>query len=157
MKDRAIAAEAAARQVGAKRNRAPFMFERPADLAQRIGSKENWSQAQTQTFQNSFQGMSPRDERQFRRQLADQHAPQNRGPLGMEMGPNEWVNHQIANKAYVRNGILPGAIAGGGIMAGAALTEGAQQLMALMGFIEQGRQQEARVEQSPLIQPGSMS
>ena len=51
---------------------------------------------------------------------------------------------------YVRRGVLPAAVAGGGIMGGALVTEGAQQLMALMGFMQQGAEQQERAEQSPL-------
>lgn len=81
----------------------------------------------------------------------------NRGPAGMgRYGVREGLNRAIATNAVVRREVLPTAVVGGSVMAGAALTEGAQQLMALMGFIEQGRQQEARAEQSPLIQPGSV-
>jgi hypothetical protein len=36
------------------------------------------------------------------------------------------------------------------VAGGAAMTEGAQQLMALMGFMQQGQQQVQRTEESPL-------
>lgn len=75
----------------------------------------------------------------------------NRGPFGKgQMGVREGLNHAIANNAVVRRGVLPVAVGGGGLMAGAALTTGAQNLMALMDFMQGGQEQQARVEQSPL-------
>lgn len=75
----------------------------------------------------------------------------NRGP-GMigQRGIRESANRLIATNAVVRRGVLPVAAAGGGVMAGAAVTTAAQELMALMGFMEQGMAQQERVEQSPL-------
>jgi hypothetical protein len=75
----------------------------------------------------------------------------NRGPfMKGEMGVREGLNHAIANNAVVRRGVLPVAVGGGGLMAGAAVTTGAQNLMALMDFMQSGQEQQARVEQSPL-------
>lgn len=75
----------------------------------------------------------------------------NRGPGGMgKMGLIEGANHLIANEAWARRGALPAAVAGGAVAGGAALTEGAQQLMALMGFMQQGREQQERTAESPL-------
>ena len=75
----------------------------------------------------------------------------NRGPfMKGQMGVREGLNHAIANNAVVRRGVLPVAVGGGGLMAGAALTTGAQNLMALMDFMQGSQEQQARVEQSPL-------
>jgi len=75
----------------------------------------------------------------------------NRGPAAIgQMGVREGLNHAIANNAVVRRGVLPVAVGGGGLMAGAAVTTGAQNLMALMQFMQGGQEQQARVEQSPL-------
>ena len=83
-----------------------------------------------------------------RESFAQQYAPQmNRGPFGMtRRGTMEAVNEGIATNAYVRRGALPVAIVGGG----ALLTEGAQQLLALMGFIKEGNETAARANESPL-------
>jgi len=66
------------------------------------------------------------------------------------LGPRERLSHQFANNALVRRGAYPALAAGGAVAGGAAMTEGAQQLMALMGFMQQGQQQVQRTEESPL-------
>lgn len=83
-----------------------------------------------------------------RAKVARQHASgMRRGPGGVtERGVMEMINQGIAENAYVRRGVLPTAIVGGG----ALLTAPAQQLLALMGFMEQGSQTSERTENSPL-------
>lgn len=74
-----------------------------------------------------------------------------RGPGGMtQRGLGEAAADLVATNAFVRRGVLPGAIGVGGIAGGIAMTEGAQQLMALMGFMREAQAQGERVEQSPL-------
>lgn len=65
-------------------------------------------------------------------------------------GPMESVHRGIAGNAVLRRGVLPAAIGGGGLLAGAAVTTGAQNLMALMEFMQGGQAQQERVENSPL-------
>jgi hypothetical protein len=75
----------------------------------------------------------------------------NRGPFQMtQRGVMEAINEGIAQNPYIRRGLLPTAIGGGGLMAGAAVTAGAQNLMALMQFMQGGQQQQERVQESPL-------
>jgi hypothetical protein len=66
------------------------------------------------------------------------------------MGFGEAVYRGIAENKYIRRGLLPTAIGGGGLLAGAAVTTGAQNLMALMQYMQAGDQQQERVEESPL-------
>jgi hypothetical protein len=79
-----------------------------------------------------------------------------RGPFGpvmdgmTQMGFVEAMNRGIAENKYIRRGLLPTAIGGGGLLAGAAVTTGAQNLMALMQYMQAGDQQQERVEESPL-------
>lgn len=74
-----------------------------------------------------------------------------RGPWDLtNRGFAEAVNQGIAENKYIRRGLLPTAIGGGGLLAGAAVTAGAQNLMALMQYMQAGDQQQERVEQSPL-------
>lgn len=79
-----------------------------------------------------------------------------RGPFppvlegGTQMGFGEAMYQGIAENKYIRRGLLPTAIGGGGLLAGAAVTAGAQNLMALMQYMQAGDQQQERVEQSPL-------
>jgi hypothetical protein len=76
-------------------------------------------------------------------------AQMNRGPLGGEMGLLE-AGMAGLNNRYVRRGGI--GVAGLGAVAGtgALLTEGAQQLMALTQFLQEGEDTRARAEQSPL-------
>jgi hypothetical protein len=83
-----------------------------------------------------------------RARVARQYAPNmSRGPGGYtDRGLMELVNEGIAENAYVRRGVLPTAVVGGG----ALMTAGAQQLLALMGFMQEGSQTGERKENSPL-------
>lgn len=151
----AIDRETKARDAGIERNRNTFMFGKPSEMAQVVGGLDNLDEAQTSALQLKMERQVAGNNAQLYRQgMADQYAPRmNRGLGGLtQMSIAEKANNLIANNAYVRRGALPAAVAGGGLLAGAALTEGAQQLMALMGFIQQGQQQEQRTEQSPLAQ-----
>lgn len=149
----AIAREARAREAGIERNRNTFLFGKPSEMAQVVGGLDNLSKEQMSGLLSEMERHADSN-REYRPGLADQYAPRmNRGFGGLtQMSAAEKANHLIANNVYVRRGALPAAVAGGGVLAGAALTEGAQQLMALMGFIQQGQQQEQRTEQSPLAQ-----
>ena len=145
----ALARETAARDAGIRKQRAGIMFGSPSEVARTIGGQQGWTE---QRVAGVEQGIN-QGGRQYRRTLADEFAPQmNRGPMGIgQMGMTERANNLIANNVYVRRGALPAAVAGGGVLAGAALTEGAQQLMALMGFMQQGAEQEQRAQTSPLV------
>jgi hypothetical protein len=94
---------------------------------------------------------------QERSAVANEYARRlKRGPFGpvldgaTQMGFMEAVNRGIAENKYIRRGLLPAAISGGGLMAGAGVTAGAQGLMALMEYMQAGDQQQERVEESPL-------
>lgn len=67
------------------------------------------------------------------------------------LGPMERMSHQFATNAAIRRGVYPTLAVGGAIAGGAAMTEGAQQLMALMGFLQEGQAQAQRTEESPLV------
>lgn len=149
--DSAIAAQAAQRQAlnmqaGVGRNREAFMNGTPEELAQRIGSEKGMSDPQREALRRRLEITTDRTK------LADRYSPgMNRGPFEMgQQGIMEMINQGIAQNPVVRRGVLPTAVAGGGIMGGALVTEGAQQLMALMGFMQQGAEQQERAEQSPL-------
>lgn len=80
------------------------------------------------------------------------YSPQMKRGMGGfgSLGPRERLSHQFATNAFVRRGAYPALAAGGAVAGGAALTEGAQQLMALMSFMQQGQDQVQRTEESPL-------
>jgi len=88
------------------------------------------------------------DSPEGRAKVARQYAPDmRRGPGGYTgRGVMEMINQGIAENAYVRRGVLPTAVVGGG----ALMTAGAQQLLALMGFMQEGSQTGERTENSPL-------
>lgn len=71
--------------------------------------------------------------------FADRTAARNPGPLRM-------IDQGIAENPWVRRGVLPTAVVGGGAM----LTAGAQQLLQLMGLFEQAKAQQQAVDESPL-------
>lgn len=71
--------------------------------------------------------------------VADQAAARNPGPLRM-------IDQGIATNPWIRRGVLPTAVVGGGAM----LTAGAQQLLQLMGLFEQAKSQQVAVDESPL-------
>jgi len=83
-----------------------------------------------------------------RQQVAREYSPTMRRGPGEFTGRGfmEMVNEGIAGNAYVRRGVLPTAVVGGG----ALMTAGAQQLLALMGFMQEGSQTGERTENSPL-------
>ena len=82
---------------------------------------------------------------QGRQWVADTYGPNMaRGPGGFTgRGAMEAVHGTMANNAYVRRGVL-GA---GAVMGGVGMTAGAQQLMALMQYMQSGQQNEASREQ----------
>lgn len=71
--------------------------------------------------------------------VADQVAARSPGPLRM-------IDQGIAENPWVRRGALPTAVVGGGAM----LTAGAQQLLQLMGLLEQAKSQQVAADESPL-------
>jgi molybdenum-dependent DNA-binding transcriptional regulator ModE len=149
--DEWIAGEAAkraavAQEVGVERNRQAVLNGRADELVKRMANERLLTDEQMKSFSQRL------DNPAKRAALADHYAPRmRRGPGEMtQQGVLESVNRGIAENAVVRRGVLPAAVAGGGIMGGALVTEGAQQLMALMGFMQQGAQQQERAEQSPL-------
>lgn len=76
-------------------------------------------------------------------------AEMNRGLGGyMHRGPLEAIEGLTATNPTVRRTGLVSA----GLGAGAAMTAGAQQLLALMGFMQEGQQTQARAEESPMTQ-----
>lgn len=137
---------AAAQGAGVERNRQAVLNGSTDELVQRIASERQMTDRQRSTLGRQL------GDPLKRAAMADRYAPgMHRGPMEMtQQGVLESINRGIAENAVVRRGVLPAAVAGGGIMGGALVTEGAQQLMALMGFMQQGAQQQERAEQSPL-------
>jgi hypothetical protein len=80
-----------------------------------------------------------------RKMVADTYGPNMaRGPGGlMRKGIMESVHGAMASNAYVRRGVL----GGGAVMGGVGMTAGAQQLMALMQYMQSGQENEASREQ----------
>ena len=151
--DQRIAAEAAARAegnrgAGIERNRQFVMGQQPATAAARISAEAHggFAGGSLETLLSGNRGRIG--------EIANHYAPQmRRGPMATsQMGVMEAINSGIASNPYVRRGVLPTAVAGGGLMAGAGVTAGAQQLWALMDFMRSGEASEERTAQSPLIQ-----
>jgi|LakMenEpi03Aug12_release.lakeMendotaPanAssembly.Ray.scaffolds.fasta_scaffold162321_4 hypothetical protein len=124
-----------------------YMMSRPAEtvagrVASQFGKGEKWRDQMVRNLSDPGR----------RSRIAAALAPQlNRGPFQLtKRGFGEAMNQGIAENKYIRRGLLPTAIGGGGLMAGAAVTTGAQNLMALMQYMQAGDQQQERVEQSPL-------
>lgn len=84
-----------------------------------------------------------------RDKVANQYAPDMRRGQGgwTGRGTMEMINQGIAENAIVRRGVLPTAIVGGGALGAAGMTAGAQQLMALMQYMQSGQENEASREQ----------
>ena len=149
VRDEAIARAAAARAVGQERNTNDFLDRAVSDregLARRVASDLGWADDRRAKFLAALDKVQGNQGAQMN--LAERYGDRmKRGPAGlMQQGFVEAVNEGIATNAYVRRGALPAAIVGGG----ALLTEGAQQLLALMGFIEEGNETAARANESPL-------
>lgn len=149
--DQWVASEAAkragvARDRGIQKNRDFVMQKSPetvgARLTSELGKDGTWRDQMIATLSSNA----------GRQMAADTYAAgMNRGPAQIgQRGFRESINEGIANNRYVRRGVLPTAIGGGALLAGAGVTAGAQQLMALMEFMSAGQQQQQRVEQSPL-------
>jgi hypothetical protein len=81
--------------------------------------------------------------------VAEEYGPQMpRGFFGKQkMGPMEYIHGVTAANPMVRRVGIGAAGAGGGV----AMTAAGQQLLALMGFMNQETQQEQRTMQSPLV------
>lgn len=143
---RAARSERRARTRGVRRN-ADWMSSRPAQsVAEQLSTQGVITDADMKQVVADLGNPATQADtvRRYRRSM-------NRGPWGKgKMGVIEGANHLIANEAWARRGALPAAVAGGAVAGGAALTEGAQQLMALMGFMQQGREQQERTAESPL-------
>jgi len=174
--DQAVANQAAARsarnqQAGFGRNRSFLETQAPDTVARRLVSEgvqlpagmvdtdrlprwdgQHWSAPPSQA--EGIEQLTKRISAEGgRRGLVEAgvHNQMNRGRFGTQ-GFMEAVNSGIATNPYVRRVALPTAVVGGGALAGAGVTAGAQQLWALMDFMRAGEESEQRTAQSPLIQ-----
>jgi hypothetical protein len=129
-----------------------YLMTRPTEtVVDRIGSDLGLDEAAKDALRTRLQDPWERSA------VANEYARRlKRGPFppvmegGTQMGFGEAVYRGIAENKYIRRGLLPTAIGGGGLLAGAAVTTGAQNLMALMQYMQAGDQQQERVEESPL-------
>jgi hypothetical protein len=121
-------------------------------LRDRLRSDAGMSDEGAQSVVDEFMGYKGSMDAQGMQQVARRVAPSlNGGPFQIgKMGLREQISSQAANNRYVRRGAYPALIAGGTVAGGAALTAGAQQLMALMAYMNESEATEQRVEQSPL-------
>lgn len=106
----------------------------PEHMARRHFSGRNVPDAKVANLQSKLEA-NPVVAQMF----ADQTAARNPGPLRM-------IDQGIAENPWVRRGVLPTAVVGGGAM----LTAGAQQLLQLMGLLEQAKSQQMAADESPL-------
>jgi hypothetical protein len=148
---RAIQTAKSARKAGIDQN-AEWMTRTAASNPQAVADQMGTQGAIPNTPEQRKAAKRTLSDQALRDEYIRRHAPgMNRGPMNIgQMGPLEAANSLIATNKVVRRGVLPVAVAGGGVMAGAAVTAGAQNLMALMGFMNAGKEQQERVEQSPL-------
>lgn len=159
--NRAIAGEAAARSAGLRRNREALGVMDESQLMKRLTSEARMSDVDARTAAQGFiRSRNAAPSGAGTNVLADQLASQlnrgfgsNGGRIG-RMGLMERLSHQAATNRYVRRVAYPALAAGGTVAGGAALTAGAQQLMALMGYMNESQQTAQRTEESPLIQQG---
>jgi len=165
--DRAIQDQAAARsaqnqQAGFARNQT-FLESQPADtvarqlVSQKVKLPGAFGMAGSLPDSQAIDELTKLIEVEGnRRALAESgvHYQMNRGRMRGGQGFMEAVNSGIATNPFVRRGVLPTAVVGGGALAGAGVTAGAQQLWALMDFIRAGEESEERTARSPLIQQG---
>lgn len=151
----------AAMQAGIDRNRDYVMTQDPTKVADRLMSELGKDMTWRDQMVKNLQKQAGRQQAVTDYVDVMSRGPfQGRGGFGLQMGGplgkrgfQELLNAGIATDrfgAVVRRGALPTAIGGGAVAAGAGITAGAQQLMALMEFMNTGEQQQARVEQSPL-------
>lgn len=156
VQDKATADMYAARAAGAERNRAMILSDAAGnyrdEVIQRIKngmSAEKYAPPDEATLQQIRQDLTTDD---GRRMIADRYGyMMRRGPGGHTgRGIRERISQEIAQNPYVRRGAMPAAVGTGTVMGGMALTEGAQQLLALMEYMNQGQQTAERVESSPL-------
>lgn len=106
----------------------------PEQMARRHFSGRNAPDARVAKLQSKLEA-NPVVAQMF----ADRTAASNPGPLRM-------IDQGIAENPWVRRGVLPTAVVGGGAM----LTAGAQQLLQLMGLLEQAKSQQMAADESPL-------
>lgn len=66
------------------------------------------------------------------------------------LGLRERMSNQFANNAIIRRGVYPTLTVGGAVAGGVAMTEGAQQLLALMSELQSQKEQAERLQESPL-------
>lgn len=137
-----------AQAAGVLRSRNAIRTGDPGTMAQRIGDAGGLNAADVAAIQAQL-GTA-----QGRRVVSNQYAAEMpRGPMGMgQMGLMEALNTGIAQNKVVRRGVLPVGVAAGGVAGGMLLTEGAQQLLQLMGFLRGEQQEQARTDTSPLAQ-----
>lgn len=142
VRTRAEADVAVAQEAAMRRRRDYLENSAPDVVAREVASSMNRPVADVQQELNSL----------GRDAFLDQvmpHVNRGRGGFG-KRGLREQLSHDMASNRYVRRGAYPALIAGGAVAGGAGLTEGAQQLMALMDFMQQGQETVQRVEESPL-------
>lgn len=143
--DRAIENESAARRSGTARQ-AKYVKNlyrnNPEELIKVVADRTGLDAAAIRGDREAM------DQRQF----VMNYAPQMKRGIGGfgSLGPAERQAHHFANNKVIRRGVYPTLATGGTVAAGAGLTEGAQQLMALMSFMQQGQDQVQRTEESPL-------
>ena len=145
MVDQAVENEIAARRSGTARQAKlvkNLYRNKPKELIDAVADGTGLDAA---VIRGDHAAMSPRE-------FVMNYAPQmKRGVYGLgSVGPAERQAHHFANSKVIRRGVYPTLAAGGAVAGGVAMTEGAQQLMALMGFMQQGQQQVQRTEESPL-------
>lgn len=156
VQNKALANMYAARDAGAERARAMIRDDAAGNYRDEVIHRiKNGLVANKQlpldeaTLRQIEQDMTTDD---GRRMVADRHGyTMRRGPGGFTgRGAGEIAYQTIAENPYARRGLL--AAAGGTAIlgGGAALTEGAQQLLALMEYMNQGQQTSQRAEDSPL-------
>jgi|GEM_PF-4329865 len=168
--DRSERWQAGARQAGIEGQQRAIMSRSPEDAADYIVHR-------TPGYVDRIQAADPRNEQAVRDHLkervqgmldpqgqagssalarrrediaADYSQEMNRGLTGGERGPVEGVLRGL-NNPMVRNGGLGAAGLGAAVGTGALLTEGAQQLMTLMDFLQAGEDTRERADQSPLV------
>lgn len=142
VRTQAEANEAVAREAAMRRRRDYLENSPQQQMVQEVADNMNRPVADVQQQLNSL----------GRDAFLDQvmpHVNRGRGGIG-QRGLREQLSHDMASNRYIRRGVYPALIAGGAVAGGAGLTEGAQQLMALMDFMQQGQETAERVEESPL-------
>lgn len=111
----------------------------PEHMARRHFSGREVPEAKVENLAAVLAGENAMRPEARRQRFAEQLAARSPGPLRM-------IDQGIAENPWVRRGALPTAVVGGGAM----LTAGAQQLLQLMGLLEQAKSQQVAADESPL-------